>query len=97
MSDFKELSVCGENAGVVCMRQRSCWCLPCISALMQPALDWVDPHSIDGCVSSKYETTTAYDFKMETCTKKKGADVRKTIAERKASSREMASNLTPDT
>jgi len=76
-----------KNAGVVCMRQRSCWCLPCISALMQPALDWVDPHSIDGCVSSKYETTAAYDFKMETCTKKKGADVRKTIAERKASSR----------
>ena len=86
-----------QNAGVVCMRQRSCWCLPCISALMQPALDWVDPHSIDGCVSSKYETTTAYDFTMETCTKKKGADVRKTIAERKASSREMASNLTPGT
>ena len=97
MSDFKELSFVVKNAGVVCMRQCSCWCLPCISALMQSALDWVDPHSIDGSVSSKYETTAAYDFKMETCTKKKGADVRKTIAERKASSREMTSNLTPGT
>jgi hypothetical protein len=62
-----------NNIGIVCMRQRSCWCMQCMSKLMQSILDWNDTCDIARCVSCEHEMTNLYSFRKQSCRKQRGS------------------------
>lgn len=62
-----------NNNGCVYQRKHSCWCLSCMSKLMQSTLStWGDTYSIGRCVSADGDMPTIYNFDKQSCRKKRG-------------------------
>lgn len=83
------------NVGNVCTRARSCFCLPCMSAIMKGSTTWQDDHQIPGCTSSAGEITDIYNWKKRSCTKLTGRDVVQLQAESSQNNKDMAESLSP--
>ena len=86
---------CVTNVGIVHARNRSCFCLKCISDLTDGSLNWGPEHHVKACVSSLIQTTSIYNFIKRPCTKLTGTDVAIHQSQRNQSRNEMASQLTP--
>lgn len=79
-----------RETGVMFMRKRSCWCLYCMKAMLDPTTTKM---TVDGCTSTSNNTTTLYDFELAECKKVKGANVKKLSNEKKQSRTEMAERI----
>jgi hypothetical protein len=84
-----------NNVGIVYMRKRSCWCLQCMSKLMQSSLPWGETYSVHRCISSEHETTTIYEFEKQSCSKTQGLGVAASRANIRQQRNEITKNLTP--
>jgi hypothetical protein len=82
-----------NNIGIVYMRQCSCWCMQCMSKLMQSTLDWNDTCAIARCVFCEHETTNLYSFRKQSCHKQCGSGV-ESLRVIKDQRNEIAANLT---
>lgn len=69
-----------NNIGRVYMRQRSCWCLMCMSQLVKSSSMWGDAYAIGQCVSRDGElNSTLYKFQKQSCRKQVGLNVQQSV------------------
>ena len=84
-----------NNVGIVYKRRRSCWCLRCMTKLMQSTLPWGETYSVPDCISNQHETTTIYKFVKQSCTKTQGSGVATSRANIRHERTAITTNLTP--
>ena len=80
------------NVGIVHKRNRSCWCMKCMKAMMKGSLDWQESQRINGCISSTL-SATVYEFIQTSCKKTVGVGVTTTNTERVHDKNDMTSKL----
>jgi len=81
------------NIGIVHKRNRSCWCMKCMKAMMKGSLEWQQSQRVSGCTSSKH-SASVYEFIKTSCTKTAGVGVTTARTERVHDKSDMASKLT---
>ena len=77
------------------MRNRPCWCLACMAALMEGTLEWgPGSHQIQNCIMAKEDDRDMFTFTRQHCTKKTGPGVVVRIAEETSTRDENSMKLT---
>ena len=84
-----------SNVGLVYMRRRSCWCLQCMSRLLQCSLTWPETYAVSCCISNEAETTTIYEFSKHICKKIQGVGVASSCARIREDRNTITRELTP--
>eukprot|EP00984_Skeletonema_dohrnii_P024295 scaffold13403_cov120-Skeletonema_dohrnii-CCMP3373.AAC.2 len=90
----KNYQFVATGAGLVHMRQRSCWCMNCMCMMMEGSLNWPESKTISGCTSSTL-SATVYQFVKKSCVKTLGTGVTTTRADRVHEKNEMTTLLRP--
>lgn len=64
-----------NNVGIVYMRRCSCWCVQCMSKMLQSSLTWGETLFVSNCISSEHETTSIYNVEKQSCAKMQGVGI----------------------
>lgn len=81
-----------SGVGLVHMRQRSCWCMNCMCAMMEGSLRWPESKPISGCTSSTL-SARVYQFVKQSCKKTEGVGVTTTRRDHLREKNEMTTQL----
>ena len=92
----KQYQFAVNNEGLLFIRQRSCWCLPCMKALLEGTLHWPEQKDIVGCETVALGGQgSMYKFTKATALKVRGANAsRSSISLDKRTRFERAKSLT---